>query len=86
MLRGRGNEDFALPRGSTVSVKPLGCAMITFLLFYFLDQNVFSPMGKAVLSVLGKRVDRVGFLWCGSPGVGWDPRSPYSATGRLVKV
>lgn len=53
-----------------MSVKALGCAMITFLLFYFLDQNMLPPLGKAVLSVSGKCVDRVGFSWCGSPGAG----------------
>lgn len=53
-----------------MSLKPLGCATIIFLLFYFLDQNIFSPLGEGVLSGLGKHVDRVGFLWCGSPGAG----------------
>lgn len=70
MLHGRGNEDLQLPWGSTMSLKPLGCATIKLLLFYFLDRSVFSPVGKGVLSVLWKRADRVGFLWCGSPGAG----------------
>lgn len=36
----------------------------------FFGSELVAPLWKAVLSVSGKCVDRVGFSWCGSPGAG----------------